>query len=159
MGADKNRVMGTRLPPGLQEEVETRTSRGGYYGTASAIVRRELERYYAALQWARRDLRGRFSGEEQGLVADVLNGTLIGDTASVPMLWAEIEDAVRLDPYAEKWHCDGPALVAKLKALTYTEACAFTDAVESFWARVGRGEQPDPQRLLEEAPRDATAGR
>ena len=145
------RVQGTRLPREIQQEVDCRVS-GGFYSTPSAVMRGSLERYFEALRRARRMLRDQFSGEEQALVADVSNGTLYADAASPGELWQEIEDAVRHEDLAEKWRVDGPALVAKLRGLTYLESAAFVDAAERFWARVGRKEQPDPRRLLEEVP-------
>lgn len=137
-------------------ELLPRLARGGPYESPLGVLRRDLERYYESLARARRGgrsgpgLRGHFTGDEQALMCDVLNGTLFADTAAPGEVWQEIEDAVRHDDYAEKWKVDGAALVAKLRDLTYTQNLALVDAVERFWSANGRGEAPDPRRILEE---------
>jgi hypothetical protein len=141
-------------------ELTPRFREGGYYCSPLSALRQTLERYYESLRRARRRLRDQFSGDEQALVADVLNGILYCDSSAPAEVWQDIEDAVRHEGVAQKWSVDGPALVVKLRALSYTDACAFVDSVECFWNRISRGEQPDPRRLLEEVPRgESTAGR
>jgi len=154
MRDNASRVLGTRLPPGLAEQVDARVDTGGYYSSPAAVLRGSLERYFEALYRARRTLRDRFSGDEQALIADVCNATLFADASAPPELWQEIEDAVRHEGVAEKWGVDGADLIARLRDLTYTESCALVDAVERFWLNHRRDEQPDPRRLLEEPARD-----
>ena len=53
------------------------------------------------------------------------------------MIWLAVEDAL-IDGLAEKHEIDGPALVGKLKALTYPEDVALLEVVEAHWTRVER---------------------
>lgn len=93
------------------------------------VARRDLERYYALLD---RELRGLALTEgEAALLCDVSNGTL-WEPSSMPLLWAEVEDALA-DGLAERWSVDGPALVAKLRALPLAARVAVCDATERFW--------------------------
>ncbi len=110
-------------------------------GDRSSIVNTSLERYFAILSRARRRLADLLSDQEMGLILDVLNGTLFSDTISLQLVYGEIEDSLP-DGYAEKWEVDGPALVEKLRTLTYPENVALVDAVERWWSRVAAGEQP-----------------
>ena len=96
---------------------------------ANATARRDLERYYAILAL---DLRAVALTEgEAMLLADATNGTLF-DAPSARLLWAEIADALP-DGLAAKWQVDGPALVAKLRALSARQSLAVVDALERAW--------------------------
>ncbi len=110
-------------------QVEQRVDavRGGFSGTISEC----LARYFEALRRARAELRAVFSDGEVALLCDVLNGSLM-QSYSVPLLYAEVEDSLS-DGYAEKWEVDGPALVAKLRGLSYIQCAALVDAVERWW--------------------------
>ena len=44
-----------------------------------------------------------------------------------------IEDSLP-DGLAEKWQIDGPALVDKLRGLTFTQEVRLIEEIESFWA-------------------------
>lgn len=70
--------------------------------------------------------------KEACLIVDTLNGVLM-DANSARLLWAEIEDACRLDGADNKWEVDGTALVEKLKKLPLMHCMALVDAAECFW--------------------------
>jgi hypothetical protein len=114
----------------------------------SATIAKSLDRYFYALNSARRDLRERFSAGEQGLLIDVLNGTLFGSPCAIGFLEHEVAAAL-IDGAAERWHVDGAALMKKLKALSYVEKLALIDAAERWLHRAGRGEQPHAGEMLD----------
>lgn len=91
---------------------------------------RDLGRYYALLdrELATLDLLP----DEALAVLDALNGAWL-DEHSIPLLWTGVEDAIALDDLDQKWRVDGPALVAKLKRLTFGQAFALADAAERWW--------------------------
>ena len=121
------------LPPDLVAALDERGDE------RSGTLARHVARYLAILDGSRRRLAGLLSDSEIGLILDVLNGTRFADTISITMVHAEVEDSLE-DGYAEKWECDGPALVTKLRALSYADSAALVDAVERWWNRVAAGE-------------------
>ena len=75
---------------------------------------------------------------EWSLVFDALNGIVTWDSAQMlASLYAHVEDAIRRDRLSEKWRVDGPALIQKLRTLSYCEAVTLADVAERFWARFG----------------------
>ena len=118
----------------------------------SGTIGKCLDRYLAILERSRMTMADLLSDGEIGLILDVLNGT---DTISPAMVWAEVEDALP-DGYAGKWNVDGPALVGKLKAMSYGECIALVDAVEVWWNRISHGEQIEPREALRRKPREST---
>lgn len=114
----------------LQGQIDSRTSH--WISSRGDIARRDLARYYHVLA---SDLRAvNLTEGEASLICDACNGTAFVDNRSISMLWAEIDDAIRLDGLDDKWHVDGPALVEKLRTLTWGQTAAIVDAVERFWA-------------------------
>ena len=113
----------------------------------SSTIAKSLDRYFYALAAARRGLRSRFSKNELGLITDVANGALFASPCAVGFLEHEVAAAL-VDGGAERWQVDGPALIKKLKALTYCEKLALVDAAERWLHRAGRGEQPAIEELL-----------
>lgn len=111
-----------RLPPLLRQQVRAR-------GPALDIVPRDLSRYYALLR--RESRRICLTVNEALAICDALNGSRM-DATSAAFLWAEIADALP-DGLAAKWDIDGPALVARLRALTPAQSLAIVDAVERWW--------------------------
>ena len=93
----------------------------------AAVAQRDLTRYYDLL---RRSLPT-FTEPEASLLMDACNGWHI-EPHTAPLLWAQIADSLA-DGLAEKWGVDGPALVARLRALSYAQALAICDAVEVAW--------------------------
>jgi hypothetical protein len=118
------------LAPMLEERAQEGDSSG-------QIAARDLARYYRTLA----DELRRVSLEEPewNLLRDSLNGYL--HTPGIPAhiaLLANVEDSIKLDGAAKKWQTDGDALLAKLRALTPTQALAVLDAVEQWWAGAAR---------------------
>lgn len=114
------------MPLSLVAEVESRVGEK----SRSDVVSRDLDRLYSLYRRAIGSLD--FTVQEASLILDVLNGSLF-DVATAPMLWAAVEDGIRMDGLDAKWGIDGPALVEKLKGLTDTQAMAIVDAGERFW--------------------------
>lgn len=98
----------------------------------SGTINRLADRYYEIVRRSRIDL----SPGELDAVRDALNGWLAEPAATIaggPAL--EVEDALP-DGLAERHGIDGPALVAKLRGLTYAQEVALVDAVEQYWRTV-----------------------
>ena len=114
------------LEPLLQQRAAPGQSPG-------SIAARDLERYYALLAVSLPAL----SELETMALRDALNGTVL-DVSTARLLWAGVDDAIRLDGLAEKWGIDGVALVARLRGLTLAQSLALVDAVERYWAEVSR---------------------
>lgn len=119
------------LAPEIQAQIQARVD--ATRGAFSAVIGESLDRYFEALRRARARLVGQFSGGELALIADSSNGTL-WSAASIPLLYANVEDSLD-DGLAAKWEVDGPALVNKLRGLSYIESAAIVDAVERWWAQ------------------------
>ena len=135
------------LPPDLVAELDARGDE------RSSTLSRTIERYLALLAASRRRLAELLTDQEVGLICDILNGTLFAEPFSVQMLDREVADSL-IDGYAEKWAVDGPALVEKLRGLTYIDQMAMVDAVERWWERVGRGESKlSPSEALRPKPK------
>jgi len=113
----------------------------------SSTIAKSLDRYFYALAAARRGLRSRFSKNELGLITDVANGALFASPCAVGFLEHEVAAAI-VDGAAERWHVDGPALMKKLKALSYVEKLALIDAAERWWHRAARGEHSEAGEML-----------
>ena len=109
---------------GIEPEL---TARAGGAESPSLVARRDLERYYYLLRRA----LPTFTEPEASLIVDACNGWLI-EPHTAPLLWAEVDDAIRMDGLAEKWGVDGASLVARLRALTPFESLAVADAAERF---------------------------
>ena len=138
------------MPSHTLEQVKARQARPGEEQSTdrSSVIARSLDRYFYALAAARRGLRERFSAGEQGLLLDVANGALFASPCAVGFIEHEVAAALA-DGAAERWHVDGPALVKKLKALSYCEKLALIDAAERWLHRAGRGEQPKAGEMLD----------
>jgi len=121
---------------GIARALASRADPGRSLGS---VAERDLRRYHALLahELERVDL----SRPEALLIIDALNGSRL-DEASYRLLWAEVDDAVRLDGLGAKWGVAGPPLVEKLRALTPGQAMALLDATERFFA-TDDGSPPD----------------
>ena len=138
------------MPPSTLEQIAARQARQGEEQSydRSAVIARSLDRYFYALAAARRGLRSRFGKNELGLIIDVANGALFASPCAIGFLEHEVAAALA-DGGAERWHVDGPALMKKLKALSYVEKLALIDAAERWLNRAGRGEQPHVGEMLD----------
>jgi hypothetical protein len=93
-------------------------------------ARRDLERYYYII----RTSTPTFSEAEARLLVDALSG-IITEPHTAHLLWAVVDDAIRLGRLDEKWGVDGWELVRHLRHdLTPFEALAVADAVERVWS-------------------------
>lgn len=114
------------MPLSLVSEVESRVGQK----SRSDVVSRDLDRLYSLYRRAIGSLD--LTIQEASLILDVLTGSIY-DVATAPMLWAAVDDRIRLDRLDEKWGIDGTALVEKLKSLNDVQALAIIDAGERFW--------------------------
>lgn len=121
-------------------EIDARGERGA--ANRSGVIDRDLTRYYEILRYGRQSLRERLSTAEISAILDNLNGVWLSEPVSIRLIHANVADGLE-EGLAEKWKIDGPALVEKLKSLTFAESCALADAVERWWNRVGNSEQPE----------------
>ncbi|MDI6872116.1 MAG: hypothetical protein QME79_12385 [Bacillota bacterium] len=128
----------------LRADIEEALAARG--GSRSEVVSRDLMRLYDLYRHELAEVN--LTASEAGLIVDVLNGTLITDAGQARLLWAEVEDGIKLDHLDEKWHVDGPALVEKLRGLRLSQALAIVDAAERFWAAVAAGKEPKVEDYL-----------
>jgi hypothetical protein len=96
----------------------------------SGTISRDLERLYA--MYARSLKEVPLSLDEVRYLVDCCNATIY-DARTATGLWGSIEDSYLLDGLDKKWGVDGPALTAKIRALTQIQAMALIDAAERFW--------------------------
>jgi hypothetical protein len=117
----------------------------------STVLSRDLVRYYALLRQARAHLREILTPGELSVILDVQNGHWYRPgLLDAGEIWANVEDGCRLDGLDKKWSVDGPALVAKIKALNLQQIHALADATDRFWHAVGQGDgRCDPARALD----------
>lgn len=105
------------------------------FDSRSMLIASVLARYERVV----REHMPALSRDEWMCVADILNPGLLGFDAGtnadhVSLLWAEIEDGIRLNQTDAKWSIDGLALTAKARAWSYAEKLAVADVVERLWA-------------------------
>ena len=146
----KTQRLSITIPAHTLEHIAARQARPGEEQSydRSATIAKSLDRYFYALNSARRGLRERFNAAEQGLLLDVANGALFASPCAINFIEHEVADAL-IGGAAERWHVDGPALMKKLKALSYVEKLALIDAAERWLHRAGRGEQPQAGEMLD----------
>jgi hypothetical protein len=136
MPDDNTNLVMFRVMPELLQQLQSRaSSRTTDEQSANLIARRELERYYAVLADSLREVT--LTQAEASLIVDAMNGTL-SEAHTYSLLWANVADAIHYDGLAEKWGIDGPALVAKLRALSPGAAMAVVDAAERYFVLASR---------------------
>lgn len=107
-------------------EIQARDEGHGSGPTA----RRDLERYYYMI----RSSMPAFSKAEARLLVDALSG-IITEPHTAHLLWAVVDDAIRLGRLDEKWGVDAWALVQRLRhEISPFAALAIADAVERVWS-------------------------
>lgn len=116
----------------LLPDLEKRVSQGSQAYSVHLVADRDLARYYYALKQELAGVVALLSQEEISLILDSCSGTLF-ESHTVPLLWANIADSIRLDGLDWKWNVEGSALVKKLQGLSYAGGLALVDAVERFW--------------------------
>ncbi len=114
----------------LPDFIDALKARGREGEPLGGIARNQIERYFYALQKSLEEVS--FTEAEAMLVVDACNGTW-WDPRTIDVLWAGVADACEIDHLDEKWHVDGPALVERLRRLTYAQCLAVVDAIERFW--------------------------
>lgn len=101
-----------------------------------SVAARDLDRYYALL--AREYQTLRLTEAEENLVRDACNGTQ-WDVFATALVWAAVDDGIRVDHLDQKWGVNGPALVQRLRMMTVGQSIAVVDAVERFWITQEKG--------------------
>lgn len=110
------------------------------------VAKRDLTRLYAALRHERRAVAGALTRGEKLALIDV-SKTILWDSTSVGFLWAEVADT---DPAElEQWNIDQDALVAKLRAFTWTQTLALVDALERWWLLEGVTDHDEGLRAVD----------
>ena len=130
-------------------EIDSRADAANRGIARSASVQESLDRYFYLLKEAKKMLKGKLTGNELALIADVCNGTMF-QAWSIPHLYSNIEESIE-DGLDKKWDVDGSALVATLEALSNEETFALVDAIELFWRSVSSSsaEHVEPCDMLE----------
>lgn len=118
-------------------------------GEFAPTARRDLERYYTLLAYARKSLFETFTAAELSLMCDSCNGTLF-EAWSMRLLSANIEDSILLDGIDKKWQVDAKALLEKLALINDAQTFALVDAMERFWEATARGENREIAKILEQ---------
>jgi hypothetical protein len=85
-----------------------------------------------------------FTEAEWSLLRDAMNGTVHEPAAMIAHIDQGIEDAIALDKLDAKWGVDGPALLAKLRALDFMQEVALVEQIESWWAERSPGHGSAP---------------
>jgi hypothetical protein len=131
--AEDNRLQ-FRVDPDMKAWLADRTSRTMNFGSPDLRALAELRMWRGHLALELRQQRWTLA--EIGCIADILNGTIFNDVIGTAALFAEIADAVDLDPdiWGKKWEIDEKELVSKVGRLGPTAAHALTDAVSRWWA-------------------------
>lgn len=124
--------------PALERELAARTVEET---APNEIARRDLLRYYDLLERTRLTLN--FNENEYLLIMEALKGTLFNaDVAG--MIWAEVEDGIRMDHLDSKWGVDADGLIRRLRTLSLIQNLALADVAERFWSLQ---EEDLPKRL------------
>lgn len=79
------------------------------------------------------DLRGTFTRGELNLMSDIFNTTALTPQLAGQHLAATVADGIALDRQDAKWEIDGPALNAKIAALTIFQAACLEIWANGFW--------------------------
>jgi hypothetical protein len=116
-------------------------------GGLTEIIHRDLDRLYSIYDRSLREVS--LSLSEAMLIIDAVNGSLY-DVTSAHLLWAGVEDAIKLDKLDQKWSVDGQALVNKLRDLNTIHSLAIIDAAERVWHAVSNGDNRDFKEVVKE---------
>lgn len=134
-------------------------------GGSSPACNRAIECWARILRETEASLAESLKREEWNFFADVMNGTIFDDSWSGQYLWAEAEDAMRLNGTDWKWfgtekeelkqslahvqkkktelHPRGKTLLAALGKFTFAQTQFVLFAVSFFWQN---HEQIEPQK-------------
>lgn len=116
----------------LERVFAGRLDEEGIGANTSTIINYVADRY---LEMVRRSMPA-LSQNEWMLIFDSLNGVMLSDSAqSIAGLWGGIDDSIQLDGLDKKWDVDGPALVERLRSLSYPAQVAIADTAERYWVK------------------------
>jgi hypothetical protein len=112
--------------------------------TASAVGLRDLNRYYALLNYHLLEIL--LTADEASLICVALQDyQLETDAEQARGIWQRIAAVMQLDQHNQKWRVHREALMDKLQGLSHLQAVALVDAVERYWVRV----KANPDESLE----------
>jgi len=122
------------LPKQTEEKIKTRA---GERQTFSGQIHDDLSLCWALLDRGRMAIRDIFTHPEIMLLLDVQNSTF-WDATQLPMwirggLTHQVSDGIALDGLDKKWATNGPALLAKIAALSDLETVALLDFCRDMW--------------------------
>lgn len=125
-------TLSVRIPESLSRDLDERAAY--FVGGRSEVVKTDLLRYRQLVRATKARLKNEeaFSEDEQALILDALNGSLLGDRPET--LAGSVADSMALDGTAGKWSVEAHALREKLASLTPLEFATVADAAERFWA-------------------------
>jgi hypothetical protein len=124
---------------------------GANFATVNAGTAYTLESFPALYRHTLlRELRGKFERQELLLMLDVCNGLVLTPGMAGQHLLADVSDGIALDGLAEKWEIDGPALLAKLQALSIFQAHCLEVWCRAFWEQSGEPESVEIEKWVEQ---------
>jgi hypothetical protein len=123
----------------LEPAMDERRRGAESYGS---VAQRDLARYYELLRRTLERLPS-FTEGEASLIVDACNGWFV-EPHTAPLLWAQVDDAIRDEGLDQKWGVDGAAVVTLLRALSPWESLAVCDAAERAWRLLSAGDDIPP---------------
>lgn len=101
----------------------------------SVGINRACEAYVNLRKYIQHDLKGKFTRDEIGYLADIQNATMFQpEFACRPDMWvANIEDAAQFDGTDEKWGVKLEDLVTKVRGLSPSESFFMQEEIDRFW--------------------------
>lgn len=113
------------------------------------VAKRDLERYYSALQEA----LPIFADDEAVFILDALSRERLDQQygrlshRQAHLIWAVVSEASRKHDLAKRWRIDEAAVINKLRDLTHFQRLAVMDANEraycKYWASLSVGSRDD----------------
>ena len=106
----------------------------GDTGSLSGEINKFVDRYAEVIR-RHRGVEKLFSVAEMNAMRDVANGWWAEPAATIDGgLALNLEDSIQ-DGIGEKWGVDAPALVARLRALSYADQLALVAGIEAWWSK------------------------
>ncbi len=122
------------LPAPIEARIKNRAAQDVAF---SAQIQDDLSLCWAMLDRGLATARKKITRREAKLLLDVQNSTFF-DSSQVSIwlhggLHHQVSDGIALDGMDKKWEIDGPALLAKIAALTDMETIAMLDWCRWMW--------------------------
>jgi hypothetical protein len=111
----------------------------GETNNRSRRVAQVCERYLELLK--RAELPA-FSEPEWMLMRDALDDTAQKPAMLIRGVWMGVDDIIRTEGAADKWGVDGPALIERLKGMSYLQEVALVEEIETWLAAGKRADAP-----------------